>query len=866
MRTLTGQEAKVYAAGRHNQRIRVQVLDSSRTWRDLTSLVGKDWLLGVSWDEHIDEPVASCTVTLCRDSQYDSLALVAATRPNLVTGAYSQLIQVGREFKVEVAILPQGIEPVSGDWREVFRGDIRDVDYGPNPMRFTGLDLGARLQRLFIETERPYGSGAGVAVQTVMQSIIKDNHGTAWTANTAYSAGSGTVAGARVTPTTQNGFWYRCSTSGTTHATLEPGVGGQPAWPTTIGNTVTNGTAVFRCEGVCPTLYTPTSPGFLVGTFTQKKESVLDALKRLAMEGLGWDVRYRWRSGTAQFELTFSTPNRATTTALHTFDADHYEDVQQLAVSVDTIRNAVQVVYPDSADLDAAGIPKRKAVRKEDPASQTKYTHGQPAFMEIAEPATTQLDTSTEAGALVDNALSDLAEPVADQAILMPYWYPGELWDLYAFSANAVHYDSEQKFAVSSLRHDFPPGGGNPKTVLLTRGKPAVAVMGWLRLDARPGGAPPAVFAAPDAPANLVLTRVAGGFVADFEVPTKLGTPARWTEFELHVSTSSSFTPSSSTFYQRSTTNRFEVTDLTPGTTYYAKVVARDAKENRSATSSEVSVAAGYATPILMQPQVAFGLFPPNSSFEANNASGSPPDTWSMVTGTWGTDATLEASTVYSGGYAVRFAATAVATKIRSQLFAVIPGRSYAFGALLRQTTVVTTLQGDLKFYSDLGTTEVTPPGAIGNGGAAGAWYDASTVAAAPAGAKYARVELYKFGAVADECFIDSCSVAEASFPQERWTDKSGAMLGTWVANSKNPRYRKNSLGNVELSGTAKSGTMNTAAFNLAAGYRPASTVRLATMSNGAFAVVRVDTNGDVVPETGSNADFWLDGLQFPLN
>ncbi len=64
-----------------------------------------------------------------------------------------------------------------------------------------------------------------------------------WAASTAHTAieeGDRKV-GDRVAPTTHNGRWYACTTAGTSGAS-------EPTWPTTIGNTVTDGTVVWTAE------------------------------------------------------------------------------------------------------------------------------------------------------------------------------------------------------------------------------------------------------------------------------------------------------------------------------------------------------------------------------------------------------------------------------------------------------------------------------------------------------------------------------------------------------------------------------------------------------------------------------------------
>ena len=60
---------------------------------------------------------------------------------------------------------------------------------------------------------------------------------TAWIANTAYA-----VDDIRI-PTSANGYQYRCSVAGTSHATNEP------TWPTDLGVTVTDGTVTWEMDG-----------------------------------------------------------------------------------------------------------------------------------------------------------------------------------------------------------------------------------------------------------------------------------------------------------------------------------------------------------------------------------------------------------------------------------------------------------------------------------------------------------------------------------------------------------------------------------------------------------------------------------------
>lgn len=71
--------------------------------------------------------------------------------------------------------------------------------------------------------------------------------------------------------------------------------------------------------------------------------------------------------------------------------------------------------------------------------------------------------------------------------------------------------------------------------------------------------------------------------------------------------------------------------------------------------------------------------------------------------------------------------------------------------------------------------------------------------------------------------------------------------------------------GRVFLTGLIKSGTMNTTAFTLPTGYRPASVNGLIfpAVSNTALGILVISSTGTVVPNFGSNVYFSLDGVSF---
>lgn len=84
------------------------------------------------------------------------------------------------------------------------------------------------------------------AIKTHLQayqlgSFLKGAFGASRT-TAAWAATTAKVINDLVVPTAGNGYYYKCTVAGTTG-------GSAPSWPTTIGQTVADGTVTWRCEG-----------------------------------------------------------------------------------------------------------------------------------------------------------------------------------------------------------------------------------------------------------------------------------------------------------------------------------------------------------------------------------------------------------------------------------------------------------------------------------------------------------------------------------------------------------------------------------------------------------------------------------------
>lgn len=75
--------------------------------------------------------------------------------------------------------------------------------------------------------------------------------------------------------------------------------------------------------------------------------------------------------------------------------------------------------------------------------------------------------------------------------------------------------------------------------------------------------------------------------------------------------------------------------------------------------------------------------------------------------------------------------------------------------------------------------------------------------------------------------------------------------------------YRKDALGYVHLRGLVKNGTVNTAIFNLPAGYRPEAQELFMSMQNNTIGRIDVNIVGNVLHSVGANTFVQLDGITF---
>ena len=459
------------------------------------------------------------------------------------------------------------------------------------------------------------------------------------------------------------------------------------------------GTAAGLNGYLVSNLWTPVDPLWQLGRFTQKRVPVYEAWQQLAGQ-LGWEVRQVWRDGVG-FVPTLRSPERLAASPVWTFSPDDYLELPVVRRSLSEIRNVVEVVYSDYSDRDSTNQPKRKTVTSTNPSSVAEYGR---RYMQVTEASNSNINSTAEAQRLADAAIADLSDSALEVEVsLRASFWPLQVGDMVTLMPDGVSLDSAQTLAVISIDHAFT-SDGLEKTTLKLRGRPAISRDTWMARDAAPGVAPLSLLSGPDAPASLAVTNTTAGAVITFQ-PAPSG--PEWATYELHLSTTSGFTPSSATMKATQATTRFEVAGLSPGVTTYAVVRGRTAEGNVGPASAQVTLLPRYLETRLLSPSVDFSGQPSNRSFEELSVPGSPPDNWVMTSGTWGVDGFEETVKVHSGARSVKLVGS-VFPAIASQRF--LAGEGDKIAAEVRyeckdSTTGDPCINLYIDYYGNTGTT-----------------------------------------------------------------------------------------------------------------------------------------------------------------
>lgn len=885
MRSLTAAESAIVSAavGGRTATARFSIKDAGGTFRDLSTYPGEDLVQSVRWEEDIDSPGLTATVTLRRAVSNVSLAPFHSTSPLnrafVASNPASPLLAIGREVKLELAIGPVGI--VGTSFIEVFRGYVDRISFPKDQVELSCVGLEGRLRDTWIEKERVYsfaqGTGAGKSVRVFEPS-------------TYYALGE------RVVPSQErlNGYWYEVTTAGTTATT-------EPTWPTGSGATVTSLSCTFTrrdaTDGAAGTpvetvmqailddnlgagvvsLYVPTSPSWAVRWFKQQRQSVLEALRTLA-EQIGWCLRYRWHAGTSAWRLTLYDPNRSKTTPDVEVAPDQVRTVEACELTITDIRNVVRVVYSNSA-----GEGVRSIIELTDSASVATYGR---RFCEVAEGSASNIDTSTEATRLATAILSDLAEPTATYGVeLYPFpWV--ELTDLVRFLPDNLRSTGNLDLAVVAVSHEVVASKG--ATRITCRGKPSGGWDKWLQRvgEARPSDVHSLALFERPVPQRAAEVIVGGGEITIGGAGGgRLPLP---TSVEVHLSKTNGFTPSSATLVGDGRATRFGLGALEPGETYYYRTrpyAWNAARKVLGGFSEQGSFVAGRAKAGHLDSQVVPGLGPPNGQFQhaTRPLTSKPPDHWNLTAGTWAEGGDAYVGSDITNGRHISLKLTSTNAVVESGSWPLPRGctRAKLVAAVRSQGTqaATRTLMFQVSFYAeeDLSTELDNPVVEVPyNFTAVNAWGEFVGDLDIPAGANFAVVRCFKNAVsnaygwdIGNVQLIPSVPVSVEAWVAPTFAANWGNIGGGWMTAA----YCKDPMGFIHLRGGVRitTTTLTATIFTLPAGYCPSATIQLPLrMGTNVLSYLTVNTSGQVQYASSgggvladAQAGLFLDGITF---
>jgi hypothetical protein len=799
VRALTTEQEEVLASGATTWDVRVYIRDPGNTyWVEANSTSdggaypGFNAVQSAQWGESLDDVGQSATVTLLREQHKMSVApfmfAAPANRGWNPSGAYAPLLAVGR--RIQISVEPRGSTPAAADSVTlVFDGVIDTIDSASGEyVTLECRDLAAHIVDTFMEDEYvfAFADDAGTSVPLRI-----------WAPDTPFEVGQ------YMLPTEANrssGKFFEV-TSVTTGVTGSA----EPLWAS-AGTTVSGGvtfTAVadtddsgYPLEDVVqamlntmhadiPTLHTPASPAWDLRPWKQGRAGLFGAIKAVVQQR-GFDIRYKWRSATSQFELTLYEPERAKVIPDRTFSVSQVAEYNTAAISVHDVRNVIRVIYSATADAMTNNTPKRLTVEREDATSIASYRR---RFMEIAEDSASQIDTQAEAEDFADAVLADLKDPKIACSVKLLDGFPFvEVGDLYRFSSNGTMWDSNQDLAVFACRHRAE--NGFLSTELQLRGQPSAGFDSWHRLDSRArAGRSHALRLFQSGDGISITTKAAVGGV-QLTVERALGKGVPQDElFVIHTSETSGFTPSSATVSAYTQSRVATLPDLIPGRTYYSviePVTMNLGKQVAGSPSAEFSFEAGRASAGHAEAGVDWGRVPLNGGFETSLDPASSPDHWSVQTGTWGTSFTSGADG--SNNY-LRSVASGAAITMNSDLFPLDGNDAFHVTAMMRRISGGSgggegriLFEAFDKDQASLGSTVVAT---VTSADSASPWLKKGAPLVTGSTARFGRIRVQNGGTTADPITwdVDYVRVQRQNF-QPSWTSEVTSVNKTLINNA----------------------------------------------------------------------------------
>lgn len=483
MRTLTAGETTVLSSLEYSVYVRVSVYNADSSWIDLSDLDDTNWQISADITHNLDSPTTA-TVNLMRTFYDYSLSpLHEDSKHNQVSTGYSPLLKLGAYLKIETATIAVDTDPVAGDWKEVFRGIIDQVDFGGN-ITVSCRDLSGKLQDTFLEVATDYGDDAGTTDSEAVIQDVLDDAGTGVTLWTPYASNFAiklykqecdSVYNIIQNIAQQRGWVCRyCYDEDTSAWRLKYY---EPDRTRSDYDLEVNPNAYFKVSGISQSIanirnivsvvYKDTSGLMHDYSYPDYGTATAGAASTLTDSSKVWTV-----DGYAGYNVTIiSGLGIGQTRAISSNTATILTVGSNWTTNPDTTSRYI-ITHADDGYTSAQDTP---------------YGYGR-RFMRITEGATSQIDTELEARNMARCIYNDLSEPIAEVEIDMRYLWAAEVGDQYLFYADNIHYTSDQLLAVVGIKHSL--SGNKYRTSLVCRGRPAGSHRQWLVRESRTGVAP----------------------------------------------------------------------------------------------------------------------------------------------------------------------------------------------------------------------------------------------------------------------------------------------------------------------------------------------------------------------------------------
>jgi hypothetical protein len=468
---------------------RVRMVRKSDGWTvDLTDHCETNWVRGVQYAAGLDNNTITFTIELIRAVAENTINPLRASKANRDGTTAAPVLALKRLVIVDVQVLPPEGAADADNWIELVRGYVDRIDIGSaeNTIKLECRDESARFIDRWQEYERNWPATIPDPLQDVLQDLLDTatydpgpwisgytravgdlrrptadngylyrcttsgssgateptwsltpggttNDGTAvWTnvgamPAAAWSAGATARLGQLVRPTTRNGYMYQCTTAGTTG-------GAEPTWPTTYAGTVSDNGVVWTLIEEMPDVYTPVSPSWSVtrasaDDYGLPPQSYWDIV-RAFVDQIGWDFRFRWVDGSSRRRPTLRSLDTLDTSDPYTLngDAGTFEASEYEIISDISFasEHVRNIVEVIYADGPETGPRQQTRLRLEDAVSIAAYG---PQFCQMTLDSAGLINSATEASKLAQLALDALAQPTMSLAVrvpLMPWIEPGD--------------------------------------------------------------------------------------------------------------------------------------------------------------------------------------------------------------------------------------------------------------------------------------------------------------------------------------------------------------------------------------------------------------------------------------------------------